>query len=159
VRRNAFRGIFKKPGMVLAAHMSGGGSGLAFYTLIAYKPHMEERIRNTIVETESFIKQATALWSESELEALKYHLALNPLAGDEIPDTGGVRKIRWSRAGMGKRGGARVIYYYYDESAPLFLLWAYAKAKRQDLTPAEKLTVTKAAEFLKMSIKAKRKRG
>lgn len=117
---------------------------------------MDDRIGNTIAETESFIRQAAALWSDQELEALKSHVALNPLDGDEIPGTGGVRKLRWSRAGMGKRGGARVIYYYYDPLAPIYLLWAYAKAKQEDLSPAEKAAVTKAGEILKSSIKAAR---
>lgn len=119
---------------------------------------MEHVIINTIAETGAFIKQATALWSESELDALKDYLSINPFAGDEIPNTGGLRKVRWSRAGMGKRGGARVIYYYYNETAPLFLLAAYAKSKQEDLTVAEKELLTKATEHLKASIKAKKRR-
>ena len=113
---------------------------------------------NTVSETAAFTKQAAGLWSESELDELRDHLACNPLAGDEIPGTGGVRKVRWSRAGMGVRGGARVIYYYYDDTAPVYLLWAYAKGKQEDLTPKEKAVLTKAAEILKAEIKAKRRR-
>lgn len=50
---------------------------------------------------------------------------------------------------MGKRGGARVIYYYYNERAPLFLIFAYSKAKREDMTPEQKKTLSNFAESLK----------
>ena len=70
-------------------------------------------------------------------------------AGDVIPDTGGVRKVRWSRAGMGKRGGARVIYFYHDDTMPLYLLLAYAKAQRENLTPDEKRQVRALVSGLK----------
>jgi hypothetical protein len=71
---------------------------------------MKSNIGNTVVETESFIKQAGALWSATELDDLKDYVARNPTASDEIPGTGGLRKLRWGRTGMGKRGGARVIH-------------------------------------------------
>lgn len=119
---------------------------------------MEACIGNTVAETDSFAKRAAVLWSESELDALKDHLAINPTSGDEIPGTGGLRKVRWSRAGMGKRGGSRVIYYFYDESAPVYLLWAYAKGGQEDLSPTEKAALTKVAEILKTAIKTKKKR-
>lgn len=127
-------------------------------TLLAYSLKMEHWIGNTIAETQAFIKQAASLWSEAEIDALKDHLAVNPTAGDEIPGTGGLRKLRWGRDGMGKRGGARVIYYFYDETAPVFLLGAYAKAKQADLSPSEKTALAKAAAFLKASIKEKKRR-
>ena len=66
-----------------------------------------------------------------------------PEAGDLVSGGGGIRKVRWGRAGTGKRGGVRVIYYYHSEIMPLFLLAIYAKARKQDLTPAE-LKVLKA---------------
>lgn len=119
---------------------------------------MEHRIGNTVVETASFIKHAAALWSEPEVDALKDYIAINPMSGDEIPGTGGLRKLRWGRNGTGKRGGARVIYYFYDETAPIFLLGAYAKSKQADLSPVEKAELTKAAAFLKASIKERKRR-
>jgi hypothetical protein len=88
---------------------------------------------------------------------MKDYLSLNPLVGDEIPGTGGVRKMRWTRPGMGKRGGARIIYYFYDETAPIYLLWAYAKNQQGDLKPSEKEAVTKAAEIFKAMAKSKRR--
>ena len=84
-------------------------------------------------------------------------IAANPLEGEEIPGTGGLRKVRWKRAGMGKRGGTRVIYYFYNESAPLYLLHAYAKAQKDDLTPHEKDVFVRLVETLKAAIKQKQK--
>jgi hypothetical protein len=89
---------------------------------------MKSDVANTVCETGVFVKQASVLGSPAEIDDLKDYVAYNPYAGDEMPGTGGLRKLRWSRAGMGKRGGARVIYYYYNETAPLYLLMAYAKA-------------------------------
>ena len=79
------------------------------------------------------------------------------MAGNEIPCTGGLRKVRWSRADMGKRGGTRIIYYYYDESAPIYLLWIYAKGTQEDLTPKEKILLSKFATELKSTNKERRK--
>ena len=70
-------------------------------------------------------------------------------SGVLIPDTGGVRKLRWGRQGSGKRGGARVIYFYHHADAPLYLLLAYAKAQREDMTPDEKRAVADLAGALK----------
>lgn len=64
-------------------------------------------------------------------------LAANPEAGDLMPGTGGGRKLRWSGKGHGKRGGVRVIYYYHNDSIPLFLLNVFAKNEKVNLTNAE----------------------
>lgn len=93
---------------------------------------------HTVVETEPFLKRAAALWDEEGRQEFVDFIAVNPLAGPEITGTGGLRKIRWTRAGMGKRGGARVIYYYYNETAPVYLLTAYAKSRKEDLSSQEK---------------------
>ena len=66
-----------------------------------------------------------------------------------IPETGGVRKLRWGRAGSGKRGGARVVYFYHDAGRPLYLLMVYAKAQQEDLTSNEKRAVRKLVGILK----------
>ena len=69
----------------------------------------------TIAETPLFQKAAAEIWSEGERFEFINWLALNPDAGDVVPGSGGCRKIRWSRAGMGKRGGARAIYLHFSE--------------------------------------------
>ena len=73
----------------------------------------------------------------------------HPEAGDVIADTGGVRKVRWGRGGSGKRGGARVIYFYRDADFPVYLLMIYAKARQEDLNSDEKRAVRKLVGILK----------
>ena len=76
-------------------------------------------------------------------------IARNPEAGDLIPETGGVREVRWSRQGSGKRGGVRVIYFYHQADMPIYLLMVYAKARRDDLSPEAKRMVQALAARLK----------
>lgn len=87
----------------------------------------------TIVETPVFQRQASDVWNEEELDAFKIWLASDPLAGEVVPGSGGLRKVRWSRAGMGKRGGARVIYYNQLTDGVIALLMVYTKAKFDNL--------------------------
>ncbi|SAI74464.1 Uncharacterised protein [Bordetella ansorpii] len=87
----------------------------------------------TVIETDEFTTWAAKVWSDSEREAFVDWIAANPEAGDVIPGSGGCRKVRWSRAGMGKRGGARVIYYLRLASGEVVLLIVYAKAKFDNL--------------------------
>jgi hypothetical protein len=75
----------------------------------------------TVVETGEFLKHAKLLMPDSERAELVGFIGTNPQAGEVIPETGGVRKIRWALKGMGKRGGARVIFYYHSERLPVFL--------------------------------------
>lgn len=103
----------------------------------------------TVAETPTFTRQAEKLFNEEEKRELIDFLAENPLAGDEIPGTGGVRKVRFAASGRGKRGGARIIYYYLDETIPLYALLAYAKNARSDMTPDEKRAVAGLAAALK----------
>jgi hypothetical protein len=105
----------------------------------------------TVAETQSFAKAAAKIWSEEDLAALVDHLAHNPEDGVIIQGTGGVRKLRWSKTGVGKRGGARVIYYYYQADRPLYLLLAYAKAQATDLTADEKKAVAAFAAVIKQA--------
>ena len=95
------------------------------------------------------MRRAKEVWAAEEHDAFVEFIARNPEAGDVIPETGGVRKIRWDRVGSGKRGGARVIYFYQDDRRPLYLLLVYAKGRQENLTPDEKKTVRKLAALLK----------
>jgi hypothetical protein len=103
----------------------------------------------TVVETAAYLRQAEGIWTDEERAELVDYIARNPESGVVIPDTGGVRKLRWGRQGSGKRGGARVIYFYHHEDAPLYLLLAYAKAQREDMTPKEKQAAAALAAALK----------
>jgi hypothetical protein len=75
-------------------------------------------------------------------------IAANPEAGDLIPETGGIRKVRWALPGAGKRGGARVVYYYHNESLPGFCLAAYGKDEKANLSKAERNALTKLVPAL-----------
>lgn len=105
----------------------------------------------TIAETQLFIRQAADVWTDDERTAFVDFIAANPEEGDVIPDTGGVRKVRWSRKGSGKRGGVRVVYFYNDPTMPLYLLMVYAKARQEDLSPDEKRRVQALVIALKQA--------
>jgi hypothetical protein len=87
----------------------------------------------TVIETPTFQKLAASIWTEEELDAFKVWLAQQPVVGEVIPGAGGLRKVRWSRAGMGKRGGARVIYLTQLQDGSLALLMIYSKSKFDNL--------------------------
>lgn len=103
----------------------------------------------TVVELQEFSRGAAKLWSDAELTEFIDFIAAHPLAGVVIEGTGGVRKVRWSRAGAGKRGGVRVVYYYLDENLPLFLLSIFAKSAKTDLDAAQKRQATEFVRALK----------
>ena len=92
----------------------------------------------TVIETPEFLSACRKMMDEDGRRGLVDYLADNPTAGPIIRDTGGVRKLRWGIGGRGKRGGARVIYYYYNSDYPLFALTAYAKNERENLTQADR---------------------
>lgn len=89
----------------------------------------------TVVETAEFLRKVKPLLSESERTGF-VHRRQSGGRGDHSGDRG-IRKIRWALPGMGKRGGARVIYYYHSERLPIFLLSAYAKGRKANLSKAE----------------------
>jgi hypothetical protein len=111
----------------------------------------------TVAETSTFLRSAeTAGMTEGERQALVDFLARNPLAGDVIQGTGGVRKVRHAKPGTGKSGGYRSIYYYFDEDAPLYAIYAYGKSQKADLTASEKKAAAAFVEGIKDAIKARR---
>ena len=112
-----------------------------------------------VAETPLFVRQAADVWTRDEHDAFVDFVARNPEAGDVIPETGGVRKLRWRRPGTGKRGGVRVVYFYYDPDNPIYLLMVYAKAGQGDMTPDEKKAVRKLTAELKSIAQSKRSQG
>jgi hypothetical protein len=90
-----------------------------------------------ILETSVFTKQITRLVSDEDYQHLQRVLVINPLAGALIKNSGGLRKLRWRIGGRGKSGGIRVIYYYVTADIKIFMLVAYDKSKKDDLTQKE----------------------
>ncbi len=111
---------------------------------------------HTVVEMSLFAAKADKQLSELERDSIVDHLAQNPWAAAVIPGTHGVRKWRHGMGGRGKSGGVRVIYYFYDEGWPVFLLQLYAKSERADLTAAERKSMGKLALQLKDSMRRQR---
>ena len=95
------------------------------------------------IETPIFTVDVRALLSDDEYSALQQHLVAMPNAGDVIAGTGGLRKIRWTVAGRGKRGGTRVIYYHVVAQAQIRMILIYRKGIKDDLTPKEKTVLRK----------------
>jgi len=105
----------------------------------------------TVAQTPVFERQAEKVWSDEERDEFIDYISMNPDIGEIIPETGGVRKVRWGRQGTGKRGGVRVIYFYYDIATPLYLLMVYGKAERENMTTDE----LKAARAFTATLKQK----
>jgi len=87
-----------------------------------------------LIETPVFTKKIAGLLADDEYRKLQWFLAINPEAGPVIPGGGGIRKLRWSITGKGKRGGIRIIYYVYARDAKIYLLFPYKKSRQGDLT-------------------------
>jgi len=104
-----------------------------------------------IFETSIFTKKISTLLNDEEYRALQNVLVEMPGSGDIIQGSGGIRKIRWGASGRGKSGGARVIYYWATQHDQIFMLYAYTKNERDNLTK-DQLSVLRevvVAEFKK----------
>lgn len=99
-----------------------------------------------IVETRVFTTRIVDLLREEDYRLLQFELVRRPEAGAVIPSTGGLRKLRWGASGRGKRGGARIIYFWHAKSQRVLMLFAYPKNERSDLTPAQKRALRKIVE-------------
>jgi mRNA-degrading endonuclease RelE of RelBE toxin-antitoxin system len=99
-----------------------------------------------IVETSIFTRRVTELLSDDEYRLLQATLLDRPDAGPVIPGSAGLRKIRWSVSGRGKRGGARIIYYWAVAQDRILMLFIYAKNESADLTPAQVKTLRQIVE-------------
>jgi len=115
---------------------------------MTYHVFMEDRWI-TVVETKSFQERAKARMSKGEVESAVKMIARNPTCGDVIKGTGGIRKVRFAVAGRGKSGGVRIIYYFYNEDIPVFMLTVFAKNEKANLTQAERKTLAGLAKKLR----------
>ena len=115
----------------------------------------------SVLEFPAFTADAQSLFTQQELNDLRVLLATNPEAGIRIPGTGGIRKLRVGLAakGKGKRGGARVIYYFHSNEIPLALLAVYAKGEKIDLSADEKRQLRELVGEYVREHKQKRRSG
>jgi hypothetical protein len=100
----------------------------------------------TVVETLLFQKQWPLYWTEEERGEFAAYIAENAEAGDVVPGSGGIRKVRWGRAGSGKSGGVRVIYFTRTAEGELVLLTLYAKSTTNNLTGSKLKEIRRALE-------------
>lgn len=95
------------------------------------------------IETSVFTRQIKELLTEDQYQGLQHVLLINPEAGAVIRGSGGLRKLRWSGSGRGKRGGIRVIYYYMTRADNILLLYAYPKSDKDDLSKTQLILLSR----------------
>ena len=100
----------------------------------------------TVIETLLFQRQWPLYWTEEQRGEFASFIAEHPAAGDVVPGSGGIRKVRWSRSGSGKSGGVRVIYFTRTAEGEVVLLTLYAKSKTDNLTGAALKEIRRALE-------------
>jgi hypothetical protein len=109
----------------------------------------------SVIEVDGYRRRASKLLTAGQRDAVIDLIAYEPACGEVIPGSGGLRKVRIERDGVGKRGGARVVYYFYNEDFPIFLLALYAKNEKGNLTAAEKREFAMFAKEIKIQWKRK----
>ena len=104
--------------------------------------------RMEFLETPAFTRYVSSYLSDDEYRELQNRLAGVPELGDVMPGTGGFRKLRWAdpMRGKGRRGGLRVIYYYFPSEQKIWLMTLYDKDEASDLTAKEKQVLKTAIE-------------
>ena len=110
-----------------------------------------------VIELPIFVKRAERLFTEIELRSLVDTIAFNPFVGDEIPGTGGVRKLRFAAKQKGKRGGARVSdLLRLRRGNPIYLLTCYGKNEAEDLTDSQRQTMRAFAQAIKTAARERK---
>lgn len=102
----------------------------------------------TIVELPEFLRKSEKLLTIAQRSSIINYLAEHPASGDIVQGTGGIRKLRWSAQSRGKSGGVRVIYYYHNETIPLFLLTVFGKGEKANLSKSERNELAKFTSLL-----------
>lgn len=102
----------------------------------------------TIAETSAFVAQAKAVFSDDERHDVVNKIAADPKCGVLIQGSGGVRKVRVALPGKGKSGGARVVYFYHNDTIPLYLLAVFAKNDKATLSKTELSALKKVTETI-----------
>lgn len=103
----------------------------------------------TVFETGAYLSRAEKLLSEEEQDAAIEMVARDPLCGDLIEGTGGIRKVRFAIGARGKSGGVRIIYYFHSDRMPIYFLAIFAKNEKANLSHAERNALGKLVRILK----------
>ncbi len=106
----------------------------------------------TVVETRHYAARAEKLLSEDERNDLIDSIAADPLQGDLLVGTAGLRKVRFAKGGRGKSGGVRVIYYYHRVDRPIYLLEIFGKNEQANLSKAERNALAKVVVEIKKQL-------
>jgi hypothetical protein len=128
------------------------GRQIGMYTQVAYTSQMKA----VFIELPAFERHRDDYLDDDGFAQLQVELMVNPVAGDLIEGTGGLRKLRFkdSRRSKGKRGGLRVIFYYWTGGPEFWLFTLYDKDEMSDLTPKQRATLK---EIIKDELKMRRK--
>jgi len=102
----------------------------------------------TVVELPEFLKKSDKLLRSVERISIVNYVAAHPASGEIMQGTGGIRKLRWSAQGKGKSGGIRIIYYFHNESMPIFLLTLFGKGEKANLSKSERNDLAKFTSLL-----------
>ena len=100
------------------------------------------------IEAPAFTRHLADYLNDEDYRFLQMRLEANPELGDLMPGTGGFRKIRWAdaRRGKGRRGGLRIIYFYFPSDDQIWFMTLYDKGEAADLTAGEKKMLKRAIE-------------
>ncbi len=100
------------------------------------------------VETSYFSRLISDYLSDDEYGKLQHYLMQHPESGKVISGSGGVRKFRWARAGMGKSGGVRIIYYWAKTRDQIYMLTIYSKSERENIDATTLARIAKSLETI-----------
>jgi hypothetical protein len=111
----------------------------------------------TVYETAAYLSDANRLFTAEEQADVVTLIARDPEVGEVMQGTGGVRKVRVAREGMGKSGGARVVYFLHNESMPVYVMAVFGKNEKANLSKAERNALKKVGAALVAQHKKGRK--
>lgn len=102
-----------------------------------------------VFSTRAYERAVGKLLGEEARREMEEAIVAAPDAAPVIRGTGGIRKLRWAGSGRGKRGGIRTVYFYHAGPNAIYLLTAYAKSDREDLTPADTRALSRLVAAIK----------
>ena len=102
-----------------------------------------------IFTTRTYERAVRKLMSEVDRQKMEAAIIADPARTPLLRGTGGIRKLRWTGSGRGKRGGIRTIYFHHAGPEAIYTLTAYAKAGRDDLTPEDRKTLSRLVAPIK----------